>query len=521
MNLDARSLPENEIVETDVCIVGAGTAGITLAHEFIGAPFKVVMLESGGLEPDRESQALSWGENIGFPYFPLDVTRVRGFGGSGNSWDIAIEGDRLGVRLRPFDPIDFEERDWVTQSGWPFTKAHLDPYYERAQAFFEVLPPSFDPKDWVNGGPNTLLPLNSNKIQTILYKFGARDLLRDHYRERIEKAPNITTFLHATVQEVETDESGRLGTRLQVACLSGPRFSVSAKIIILALGGLEVPRLLLISRKYHPQGLGNQHDLVGRFFMEHLHFRSGYFIPADSSLMRTASLYNQIQLLDGVAVIAKLSLSEHVIRQKKLLNQNVQLLPTVLSTEKAYKAFYYPSFRPRGPRGAVRSLYHGIRRAASKVLPGEIPAYRIAHMTEQIPNPESRVILSDRRDAFGQPRIQLDWKFTSQDLDSAARTQEILAEEINKSGLGQMFVEWKGDVPPQGLEGGHHHMGTTRMHRDPKQGVVDENARIHGTENIYIAGPSVFPTGGYANPVLSAIALSIRLADHVKMVMES
>jgi choline dehydrogenase-like flavoprotein len=149
-----------------------------------------------------------------------------------------------------------------------------------------------------------------------------------------------------------------------------------------------------------------------------------------------------------------------------------------------------------------------------------IMGYRLANMAEQAPNPASRVSLSDERDALGQRRARLEWRLSEIDILSIKRTQEIMGEEFRRAGLGKFYLHLQGATPPRNVHGGYHHVGTTRMHRDPKQGVVDENCRVHGISNLFIAGPSVFPTGGYANPVLTVVALTMRLADHLKVLIE-
>jgi choline dehydrogenase-like flavoprotein len=149
----------------------------------------------------------------------------------------------------------------------------------------------------------------------------------------------------------------------------------------------------------------------------------------------------------------------------------------------------------------------------------EIPVYYFAQMMEQVPTPESRITLGDERDLFGQRRLQLNWRMTSQDMHSAMRTHLLVAAALERAGLGRFFREMHDESPPCNTEGGYHHMGTTRMHPDPKQGVVDAHCQVHGMTNLMIAGASVFPTGGYANPVLTTLALTIRLADRIKNLM--
>jgi choline dehydrogenase-like flavoprotein len=169
----------------------------------------------------------------------------------------------------------------------------------------------------------------------------------------------------------------------------------------------------------------------------------------------------------------------------------------------------------------VVTIYRAIKRRAIKIFNKKrIKLYSLENMSEQVPNPDSRITLSSDKDRLGLNRVRLDWRLSPIDIESAIRTQEILDQEFRHAGLGRLFSRLKDETPPMRISGGWHHMGTTRMHVDPKKGVVDENSRIHGMSNLYVAGPSVFPTGGYANPSLTIVALAVRLADHIKMIMK-
>ena len=245
MIIDARNIGPKASLDTDVCIVGGGTAGITLAREFIGQQFRVCLLESGGALPEPETTSLNAGKNVGFPYYALDTARARCFGGSSTKWDIPIGSDRVGMRLRPLDPIDFEERDWVPFSGWPFTKVQLDPYYERAQHICRIAPTTYSVEDWEDPERRPQLPLNGNELETIIYKFGWQEILAHKYPDEVSRAENVTTVLHANVLEIETNPDGDRVSRLRVGALHGEQFFVTAKRYILAVGGIEIPRLLL------------------------------------------------------------------------------------------------------------------------------------------------------------------------------------------------------------------------------------------------------------------------------------
>ena len=550
MTVDARSLQENYTIETDVCIVGAGTAGLTLAREFVDKGFRVCLLESGGLKPDQETQSLYWGENVGHPYFSLDTARARYFGGTTNRWHIAIGDNRVGARMRPLDEIDFEERDWVPHSGWPFSKSDIDPFYDRAQVMCRIEPLTYDVADWEDPEKSPRLPLDSNHVGTVIYKFGSSDPFITDYAKDVIEAANITTLLYANVIEIETNETAQAVKRLRVACLGGKKFWVSAKLYVLAAGAIEIPRLLLLSNKSHRAGLGNQHHLVGKFFMEHPHFWLGLFVPSMPDIFKRTGLYNSIHTVNGVPIVGKLSLSEQMIRRERLLNYVGQLEPMVMLPAAFYRELH-PSTGPDGMR-FLRVLFSTLGQAYRledlpkrlvnvisdladnaltlslkiktnmlRMYRKRIRLFRLVTMSEQAPNPLSRISLSSDRDCLGQNRVNLDWQLSPMDLHSAARTEKILGQEFRRAGLGKLYTQLNDRTPAQRITGGWHHMGTTRMHVDPKKGVVDKNSRVHGIANLFIAGPSVFPTSGCANPALTIVALTIRLADHIKKLMAS
>jgi len=549
MIADGRSVSEDETVETDVCIVGGGVAGITLAQEFLGQGFEVLLLESGDLARDDKTQSLYKGDNIGYPYYALDEARARFLGGSANYWDTDLGNHRPGVRLRPLDPIDFEERDWVPYSGWPFDRSHLDPFYARAQVPFKTAPPTYDVAAWEDSRSAPRLPFVGNDVETVIFKFGAQDVFLGEYRNQIARSTdNVNVLVFSNVVAIETNAAATVVERLRVASLGGNRFWVTAKIVILAAGGIEVPRLLLLSDSVQRSGLGNQNDLVGRFFMEHLHFWSGVYLPSQSrSLDSMAALYRDIHAVNSVLVVGKLALTESTLRREKLLNQNIQLMPAEISRADLFPRVVSKSISSLrvlrtaiadrsapnhlaqhlgniviGADDIARYLYRRVRREfAERTSNVSIRAFRLAHMTEQLPNPDSRVTLGTQRDALGQQRVRLDWRLRPMDLTSVVRTQAIIDSALRRAGLGRLYTETRDETPPcgdvpWGVHGGYHHMGTTRMHVDARKGVVDPDCRVHGTANLFIAGPSLFPTVGYANPVLTTVALAMRLADHVK-----
>jgi choline dehydrogenase-like flavoprotein len=528
---DARSIAADSTLQADICIVGAGIAGISIAREFIGRSESVVLLEGGGLEFTKSlrdlptvvrrhtlgEQALASGLNAGQPYYPLRFTRARAFGGSSRAWH-----EQRGLHAHPLDAVDFETRDGLPEHGWPIDRAQLDRFYERAQQMCGLGPFAYDAKTWEVQGYGAPLPLDPELVTSVIFQFGKHSRF-DRYEDDFARADNVNLVLHASAVHL-VDRGGRVD-RVDCATLSGNRFGVHARTFVLAAGAIETARLLLVSRDSQPAGIGNNGDLVGRYFMEHPDAAVGYLIP-DPELDRSAfRLYQHQRAGEDLMVEAMFRLSDSALRTERLLNAVLRLRPTYLSGMTA---------AVRSAQVVRRSVHHGVatpglaRHALRTILgapqilrhyatwrsgrPPEV--FGIDVMAEQAPTMSSRVRLSRRRDRLGVPMTILDWRLTSIDWDSIRRTVEIFGDAVREAGAGTVISSL--GVGKPAIFGNWHHLGTTRMHHDPARGVVDENCRVHEMTNLYIAGGSVFPTGGYANPSLTIVALSLRLADHLR-----
>lgn len=496
-------------------MVGAGAAGITIAHELRTGPLRVVVLESGGFTPDDVTQSLYAGASTAQPYYPLadPMTRTRCFGGSTHVW--------MG-ECRPLDALDFARREWVPDSGWPFTRADLQPFYERAHARCQLGRFAYDAVDWDRDGVRPIA-LDPERVRTAVFHYSPPTRFGDVYRADLERATNVTVFLNANAVDLETPAPPEHVRAVRVACLSGTGFRVRARAFVLAGGGIENARLLLLSNTVQTAGLGNGHDLVRRYFMEHLYLDRAASILAHRE--RISDLYTRGHEGDGHRIRGILGLAPTVQRRERLTNYCAVLEDDSLRTaiQAVSTTLRHGRLRSTGVAGYVRNtLGYARSLAGARLRPTRrAPRYRlylVKNVMEQAPNAESRVVLGNDKDRLGCPRVELRWHLSTLDKHTVHRAHALLAEELRRAGVGRLMSAMgaEEDAWPRRLRGARHHMGTTRMHPDPRRGVVDADGRVHGIGNLYVAGSSVFPTSGAANPTLTIVALAIRLADHLE-----
>ena len=509
MLADARSLPDKSQIDTDVCIVGAGPAGITVARELNGQAFRVCIVESGGTRPDAATQSLSRLTSDGSDLTPDARERRRQFGGNANLWRAGRRPTRSLVRYLPLDEVDFAARPWVPHSGWPFTRSALDPYYARAHRVAGLGAYAYDPPD----RPQPL-PLDDGQVRMSVEWFSTgRPFTRDALGE-FRRSANLTVLVHASAGSLHETPDGARIERLRIDCLNGRQHTVTAKVFVLAAGGIENPRLLLLSNKRSPAGIGNAHDVVGRYFMDHFHVR-GTLVPSDRALFDRAGLYDVRALPDGRVMGCKLNVTPAVMEREGLMNSALKLDARISS--RPLSAFAGTYARLMVKHRQLRPSYFGWSELAA-------PMRRFAEFAthlqiELAPVPSNRVTLSAERDRLGRPLPSVHWRWDELSRRSVHGAARILAASLARAGLGRLEMPG-GDPPPlPNALGINHHIGATRIHIDPKQGVVDANCKVHGVSNLFITGSSVFPTGGYANPTLTIIALAMRLADRVREVM--
>lgn len=494
MILDGRRIASHQRLDGDVVVLGAGAAGITLARSLARRGHDVLLLESGGFQYDPPTQDLYRGTALGEALAPrneyLAASRLRYVGGSSNHW--------AGF-CRPLDATDFERLPWVGESGWPITERELRAWYGEAAQVLGIPPFADGPEERGAGG----LALHADSpLTTPVFHFSGVQHRRA-YGPEIEASERIRLVTWANVTEIALAANGSSVDHLEVAVLDGPRFEARGRCTVLATGGIENARLLLASRSVHASGIGNAQDLVGRYFMDHPHRRLGRILltrpPDDLRLWEYwmgPSKRRMPMLHPGVELRRERSIGNALVRIVPEEWQGDRPLEALTDTVAAID-------RQRSSRGGAGPGARGFLYA----------------QIEQVPNPASRVRLDEERDALGVPRARLDWRLLPQDLRTLVETSRIVAAELGRSGVGRAEV-CGADAGWDGVIEGNHHMGTTRMARTERQGVVDADGRVFGLGDLFVTGSSLFPTSGAVNPTFTITALALRLAEHLDRELE-
>ena len=501
MRFDAGA-PQRRLFEQrvfDVCVIGSGPAGITLARRLAAQGLDVALMEGGDLEWTPESQDVYAGDTVGHDYFDLDMARVRMFGGTSYHWNGAC---------RELDAGDFGGRAHHPQGAWPIGKADLEPYRAEADEILDIA-----------GQPREDIPIPGEDFRRVRYGFSTPTRFGEKYLDEITADPRIFLCLNANLVDLRLDDAlgSVTGAVFRSYAPEDPGFAVRARRYALCCGGIENARLLLNFCSQAPAGIGNAHDLVGRNFTEHPAFLLGEIVfresPDSDSLFFTPT---------------EAFMAEH---RTLSLMVRLQHQPPALGSLPAQIARSLECAAPFGDR--LSEIIHGRALLCDR---GGILDYvrlsgadgklwaRVSTNAEQETNPANRVTLSDRTDAFGLRRVRLDWNLSDLDLRTIKVSTLALARYVAEQDIGRMRVyDWllAEDPVAPGLEEGNghvgswHHMGTTRMADDPRDGVVDRDCRVHGIDNLYIGGSSVFASVGFANPTYTITQLALRLGDHL------
>jgi choline dehydrogenase-like flavoprotein len=501
MELDAKHFTGNATLDTDICIVGGGPAGMVLASELAKRQCDVILLESGGSRAEPETLALNVGDATGDVYAGLGATRHRQIGGTTQLWKSALQGE-VGAKYVPLDASDFLRKPGVELGGWPFELGELRADYERAQRICGLGPFAYDAESWARPGTEPWSGIGDELVSRI-YQLGSRDALIAPLRTVLARATNVRVCSHATAIGFDTGGAGRRVSSVAVATPGGERWSVRAKRIVLAAGAVENARLLLVLNG--SLGIaGEGAAWVGRCFMEHPRDRALTLRPNSRMTMVSAGFYDLQRAADGSLTVGRIGIAEAELESGALLNASATLFPRMA------RGRFRERLRATLPALAARWFLEGgygwsARRGATK----SVGTFEILLNIEQSPHPDNRITLSNRSDSLGVPLPSLHWKWRADDHARLVRVRELMAR--NLASVGVVTIDSDSRPDPNG----HHHAGTTRMHDDPKRGVVDRHGRVHALENLYVVGASTFPTAGFANPTLTIVAMSVRLARHL------
>ena len=510
--------------ETSVCVVGSGPGGAFAAVELASAGHDVLVVEAGSsiaeMDPDKSigSISVAGGASLRFSFSCQ-------LGGSSNVW---------AGRIAPLEPIDFEKRDWVPDSGWPIGYQDLAPHYDRAAEIMGLPYPRFmEPS--TAPAPEAFSSLWSDGVGSVLDvkrffwadpPFNTGTYLKsaiDRYDGRLR------LLIGARVRRLQHGSDSQQISHAEVAAPDGRRLTVAARYFVLAAGGIETPRILLNSTSAHPEGIGNRNDVVGRYFATHPKADMGVLML--NRRVSTASPLFSDYTVDGGRVRHGLGFSATKQTEHRGLNHYVQLSPVLeYRANRLFEAVkgstaLNSSFidRNRIVRGALPGLglvaYEALGRVAG--LQRRARMFMMRAFLDQYPDRENRISLSTDLDQFGDAKVDVKWKLTAQDRQSVLAFFSQMDWEFRTRGLGHVETTLI-DMEDWPLTGVHSHfMGTTRMGEDPKHAVVDRNCRVFGTKNLFISGPSTFPTSGYANPFFSITALSLRLGEHLKRCLQA
>ncbi|QWT21690.1 GMC family oxidoreductase [Bacillus sp. NP157] len=534
--------------EADLCVIGAGPAGMAIARAFLGTSVRVCLVESGGLSGEDRSQALCEGTAHGGLPFDMAHSRMRVFGGSCTLW---------GGGCIPLADSDLEPREWVPDSGWPLRYADLAPWYAKARDFCQIdTAHGFGPGQFDGPPPRKPLDLDPDALVNLLF---ARSpiLFGDAYRDELRAAPNIQVLLHANLLELEANPAATAVMRARLGSLTGRRGHVRARHFVLAAGGIENARMLLASDGVAACGLGNDRDMVGRYFMDHPRGTLGNVQSRTPD--RLTRPYERTIGKERAAIAPEIGLAGAAQRQHRVLNGRVHPFAVEGAVPKGIRALrnVRTALRPpnrneaallearlsaamqNGPGGTAvaasprlaasavsLALHMGdvIRAVAQKAADKptvQSDRVELVGFFEQAPNRDSRVTLGHVRDPLGLRRVNIDWRLTELDRYTY-RTLAAVAGRPLADACGGTFVPsaWTVDAgaTPE-VFGTAHHMGTTRMSTDPSTGVVDTAGTVHGMHNLHVAGSSVFPTSGWAFPTFTIVALSLRLAEHLRVLL--
>ena len=483
----------------DAVVVGSGLAGVEVARQLADAGARVLLLESGRERFDPAIQAYNDARFDGKPhrvYTPESdfhqylapeyrgQNRLRQFGGTSLAWT---------GKWRAMTPGDFRGRPWIPHSDWPIDAGDLADAYAavaREYGLGDVFA-ALEAEDLA--ADRDRLAERGLEVATHFWE-AEQTRVPTRWGEMLRGSENIEVVLGATATGLELDAGGDRVVAVRCASGEGHALRAEAATVVLATGGLEVPRLLLTSNDRHAEGIGNAHGNVGRYHLDHPKNQAIRLDPGPALADRPA-LAQKMQSQPRPRFGYSFSLDEATIQEHRLLRHSIYLTPIYAG-------------RLGGVAGRL-GLRAGLRDRV-----GWVDHYRVKLAVEQVPQRESRVFLGERRDVLGLPELVIDWAFTQQDHENLKKTAALLREAVGHAGLGTLHLP-STPMTMDDMMDAAHPMGTARMADDPREGVTDRDGRVHGTENLYVASSATFPTGSVYSPTYTIVAMAHRLGRHL------
>ena len=542
MRKDATQILNHSRVRCDVCVVGSGPAGITTARELALAGVNVLLIEAGGEKQRPEQVDLYRGTSRSTNHGPLHLFRQRRLGGTSVVW---------GGRSAPYEDIDLEKRSYVPSSGWPISQNHLNSAYIRAHEYLDLGAFSYSAAQSFPASAQFPVKCCPGVVVDKIWRFSLPTNFWIKYGSFFSSHPKADVIVNGSCTEIVTNPTGDSVDYIRVTSSREHQFTVQARTYVLAMGGLEVTRLLFASTSVHKSGIGNAQGLLGRFYISHLtgnagtiHFNNGQ-----------GEYFRKYVVSEGIYCKRLMRLTHDVQRRNGLLNLAITAThmefhdPShrsgILSSVYLAKRYFMGRIPPEFSRELSDSKYHHLLKHAINVLSSPLEMVRFADTwtrrrllasrklpsvelcneqgiytlhfdAEQSPNVDSRVALGDERDKFGMPRLVVDWRMNRGDAESVFRSLELIARGLESAGVAKLNIKPDLANDAYARNGvGSHHIGSTRMGGSPATGVVDSECRVFGIPNLYIASSSVFPTSSYVNPTLQIVAIAIRIAAHI------
>lgn len=520
MIVDLEQEPSPDGGRFDVCIVGAGAAGLVLAAELRRRGRRVVIAESGGLKKEARIQALYEGASTGLAYRGLSDGRVRALGGSTTEWS---------GQILELDESDFAPRSWVPGSGWPINKLDLVDHYARALELEGLAQAERDDEAVMTQRGLDPAALGS-ELQCVFTRWCPEPNFAKLFVAPLKNDRDLVLYLHANACELILDTDGETARGIRCRSLAGRAIEVVAERFILCMGGIENARFLL-----QPMANGaapwNRSQLVGRHFQDHITCVIGDIKDADSAAFHRyfAALHT-----GSIKFHAKLKASPALQARYGILNicgvvdfagdESEQ----ILRARRAAQIIRRGGVRNLGWREIAALLTAtpvvAARKARRLIDPaadyrGKTLGMKLAVICEQSPHSDSRITLTQERDALGLYRVSVDWRISAQELATIRRYAELARRAFAHRKLARIEPDARiladdGTLTQNCLDY-YHHMGGTRMAATAGEGVVDTDLRLFGTRNVYVCSTSVFPASGFANPTHTLLALAVRLAAHL------